>query len=141
MLLNSAHVHGAGAHKVKERTYLKKEKESGLIVDLTKLLGQKQYLRDESTLLAEENYIKEVELIEERVKAQEDAVSEALPYFLHEDTSIVGSAESAGTGNRPKSVPRVGTVRRVPRPTSGTPASAAEANAVSSLRPGSATGK
>ena len=138
MLLNSAHVHGAGARKAKERTYLKKEKESGLIVDLTKLLGQNQYLRDEGILQAEEKYVKEVELIEERVKAQEDAVSEALLYFLHEDTSIAGSA---GTGKRPKSVPRVGTVRRVPRPTSGGPASAAETNAVSSLRPGSATGQ
>ncbi len=138
LLLNSAHVHGAGARKAKERTYLKKEKESGLIVDLTKLLGQNQYLRDEGILQAEEKYVKEVELIEERVKAQEDAVSEALLYFLHEDTSIAGSA---GTGKRPKSVPRVGTVRRVPRPTSGGPASAAETNAVSSLRPGSATGQ
>lgn len=136
--LNSAHVHGAGARKAKERTYLKKEKESGLIVDLTKLLGQNQYLRDEGILQAEEKYVKEVELIEERVKAQEDAVSEALLYFLHEDTSIAGSA---GTGERPKSVPRVGTVRRVPRPTSGGPASAAETHAVSSLRPGSATGQ
>ena len=138
LLLNSAHVHGAGARKAKERTYLKKEKESGLIVDLTKLLGQNQYLRDEGILQAEEKYVKEVELIEERVKAQEDAVSEALLYFLHEDTSIAGSA---GTGKRPKYVPRVGTVRRVPRPTSGGPASAAETNAVSSLRPGSATGQ
>ena len=109
-------------------------------MDLTKLLGQNQYLRDESILQAEEMYIKEVEATRERVKAQEDAVAVDLPDLPQGDASVARSVK-AETASRPESAPRVGTVRRVTRPSSARPTNVAENSTGSSLRPVSATGQ
>ena len=86
---------------------------------MTKLQGQNQYIRDSKILQEEEKYLKEVEAAKLLGETRETVIAQA---FGGTDVTE-GSAEDtakAETRSREKSASRVGTVRRVPRPTSAT---------------------
>ena len=128
-----------GSTLKKERTYLGQQKEHSISLDLTKLQGQMQYLRDHRISQAHSQYEKQI-----AAASQANAEDDAQPVALDAQAPAreVQDTERPQTAKTNRLGPRVGTIKRVSRPSSAS--SAAPVPQVtglhSTVRPQSATG-
>ena len=128
----------AGLKLKRERTYLGTKKAHSISIDLTTLQGQKRYIRDTKISQAQTENVKP-----EKPLSQEQKNPINLPDTT--TTEIDGGRDKEDTISRAaslhKSVPRVGTVKRVARRKPALPASPSSTmSANTRTRPHSATG-
>ena len=129
----------AGLKLKRERTYLGTKKAHSISIDLTTLQGQKRYIRDTKISQAQTENVKPEKPLSQEHK---DPINLAKTTTPDVDEGRDKEDAISRAASLRKSVPRVGTVKRVARGKSALPASPSSTmSANTRTRPHSATGE